>query len=166
MLTPNRQFVSVRYTAQRRTHTIITMNTEPTPTDTISPADPTPVAPPTPPTPPTPAAAPTAPRVKVAHKIPHSGRPVTPPIPMSTPPHAPIPNHMVKAVLVTLLCCLPLGIVSIVKASSVDSLVAAGKYREARIASDAADYWANWGIGLGVISNIIGFILQVAVESM
>jgi len=53
-----------------------------------------------------------------------------------------VPNNLVWAILATLLCCLPLGIVSIVYAAKVDSLVAAGDVPAAHRAADAARNWA------------------------
>jgi hypothetical protein len=53
-----------------------------------------------------------------------------------------VPNNLVWAILATLLCCLPLGIVSIVYAAKVDSLVAAGDVPAARRAADSARNWA------------------------
>jgi len=53
-----------------------------------------------------------------------------------------VPNHLAWAILSTLLCCLPLGIVSIVYAARVDGLRAAGDIAGARAASDSARNWA------------------------
>ncbi len=53
-----------------------------------------------------------------------------------------IPNHLVWAILTTLFCCLPLGIVSIVYASQVDGKRAAGDIQGAREASRKAGLWA------------------------
>ena len=50
------------------------------------------------------------------------------------PPGEYIPNHMVWAILTTLFCCLPFGIVSIVHAARVDSLSAAGDIAGAGLA--------------------------------
>jgi hypothetical protein len=61
-------------------------------------------------------------------------------------------NHLVEAILVTLFCCLPFGIVSIVKASQVQGLYAGGDYDGSLAASEAAKKWALWG-------SISGFIL-------
>ena len=44
-------------------------------------------------------------------------------------------NHMALAILTTICCCLPLGIVAIVKASSVDSLYVAKQYTAAMAAA-------------------------------
>ena len=72
----------------------------------------------------------------------------------------PMPDtYMVWAILVTLLCCLPFGIVSIVKASQVSSLYNQGRYQEAVAASEAAKKWAIWSAIVGVVLSIIGFFL-------
>lgn len=62
---------------------------------------------------------------------------------MNHPAHHPeIPNHLIWAILSTLFCCLPLGIVSIVHASKVDGLRLAGNYEGAREMSRKALNWA------------------------
>ena len=72
----------------------------------------------------------------------------------------PMPDtYMVWAILATLLCCLPFGIVSIVKASQVSSLYYQGNYAEARAASRAA---RNWAIASAVSSGAI-VLVYVAV---
>lgn len=53
-----------------------------------------------------------------------------------------VPNNLVWAILSTLFCCLPLGIVSIVYATQVDGLRAAGDIVGARTAADKARFWA------------------------
>ena len=64
-------------------------------------------------------------------------------------------NNMVWAILCTILCCLPLGIVSIVYSSKVDGLYAQGDYAGAQEAADNAKKWAMWGAIGGVIATII-----------
>ena len=72
----------------------------------------------------------------------------------------PMPDtYLVWAILATLLCCLPFGIVSIVKASQVSSLYYQGNYAEARAASRAA---RNWAIASAVSSGAI-VLVYVAV---
>ncbi len=51
-------------------------------------------------------------------------------------------NCLVWAILTTVLCCLPFGIVSIVYASKVDSEWALGHYDEAEDAARKARTWA------------------------
>ena len=72
----------------------------------------------------------------------------------------PMPDtYMVWAVLVTVFCCLPFGIVSIVKASQVSSLYNQRRYQEAVAASEAAKKWAIWSAIAGVVLSVIGFFI-------
>ncbi len=64
-------------------------------------------------------------------------------------------NYLVSAIFVTLLCCLPLGIVSIVYASQVDSKFNAGDYAGARQASDSARTWYHAALIIGLLFIII-----------
>jgi hypothetical protein len=65
-----------------------------------------------------------------------------PPLPQGSSEY--VPNHLVWAILSTLFCCLPLGIVSIVYAAQVDGKRAAGDIAGARDASRKAGQWALW----------------------
>ena len=51
-------------------------------------------------------------------------------------------SYLAWAILTTVLCCLPFGIVSIINASKVDSLWAQGLHQEAAERSAAAKKWA------------------------
>lgn len=67
-------------------------------------------------------------------------------------PMQPCPDsHMVWAVLSTVCCCLPLGIVAIIYASKVQDLYMCGNYIGAVEASNKAKTWS-------IISAITGFI--------
>jgi hypothetical protein len=57
---------------------------------------------------------------------------------------------------------MPLGVVSIVKAASVNGKIASGDLEGAKIASKEADNWANWGIGLGLAFGVIYFFIILA----
>lgn len=70
-----------------------------------------------------------------------------------------IPNHLVWAILTTLFCCLPLGVVSIVHAAQVDSKRAAGDLAGAREASEKALYWANMSASAIAILVILWALL-------
>ena len=50
-------------------------------------------------------------------------------------------NYLVWAILSTLLCCMPFGIVAIVKATLVDTFWAQGNQEEAIEAANAAKKW-------------------------
>jgi len=69
-----------------------------------------------------------------------------------------IPNHLVWAILTTLFCCLPLGIVSIVYAAQVDGKRAAGDIDGAREASRKAAQWAMWSAIVLPILMILWFV--------
>ena len=62
-------------------------------------------------------------------------------------------------ILTTVFCCLPFGIVSIVKASQVNGLWAQGRFAEAQASSDAAKKWAIWSVVAAVAIWIIYAIL-------
>lgn len=62
-----------------------------------------------------------------------------------------VPNHLVWAILTTLFCCLPLGIVSIVYSAQVDGKRAAGDLPGAHKASHNAKMWAIYSAIAGPI---------------
>lgn len=78
---------------------------------------------------------------------------------MTQPPPAQPNNHLAIAIITTLFCCLPFGIVSIVKASQVNGLWAGGRYAEAQQSADAAKKWAMWSAIIGIIVFVIYGIL-------
>lgn len=73
------------------------------------------------------------------------------PAPGRTPPQ----NYLIYAVLVTFLCCLPLGVVSIVNSVQVNSRWNKGDYKGALAASAAARDWALAALIAGIIINIV-----------
>ena len=75
-------------------------------------------------------------------------------------PH--VPNHLVWAILATIFCCIPFGIVSIVYAAQVNGKLAGGDYRGARSASDNARTWAIASIVLGLTIAVVNFGLLIA----
>lgn len=78
-------------------------------------------------------------------------------------PPAPKPSsHLVWAILTTLFCCLPFGIVSIVQAAKVDSLWTAGDYAGAQAASDRAKKWAIISACVGVALAVLWAIIAIA----
>lgn len=71
-------------------------------------------------------------------------------------------NYMVWAILSTILCCVPFGIVSIVYAGKVNGLWDQGQYVQAKDAADKAKMWAMIAAGGGVLAGLFGFILGIA----
>ncbi len=70
-------------------------------------------------------------------------------------------NQLVWAILSTVLCCLPVGIASIVHAAQVDSKWSAGDYAGAREASEKARKFAILSAGLFVAGIVLFFLLVV-----
>lgn len=83
------------------------------------------------------------------------------PSPYEMPPK----SWLVESILLTLCCCLPIGIYCIVKASSVNSLWNCGRYEEAREASEKAKKWLIIGLIVGLIINILSVIVNIAFTS-
>lgn len=78
-------------------------------------------------------------------------------------PTQPMPdNNLVWAILSTVFCCLPLGIVAIIKATSVKDLYLRGDYNGAVDAANQAKKWAMWGAILSLIGALL-YILFVVV---
>ena len=84
----------------------------------------------------------------------------TPPAP-PTPAGQPPPNYLIPAILVTIFCCLPLGVVSIVFAAQVNSKYQAGDISGAQEASKKAKLFAMISAGVGVVVIVIAVILNV-----
>ena len=75
-------------------------------------------------------------------------------------------SNLVWGILVTVLCCLPFGIVSIIQATKVSGLWAQGRYAEAQKASDDAKKWAIWGVVAGVVVAVIYAVIAFAVGGL
>ena len=70
------------------------------------------------------------------------------------------PNtYLALGILVTIFCCLPFGIVSIVYASKVDSCWNNGRQNEAMDNSRKAKNWALWGLFISLAGYLIYILL-------
>ena len=83
----------------------------------------------------------------------------TPPPGSGTP--ANVPNYLVLAII-SLFCCLPLGIAAVIFAAQVNNKVAAGDTAGALDASKKAKMFAYISIGLG-LAGIICYVLFVVI---
>jgi hypothetical protein len=80
---------------------------------------------------------------------------------LSTPQfQAPVPNYLVPAILTTVFCCLPFGIVSIVYAAQVNGKLEAGNRAGAIESSNKAKKWAWISFGTGLVL-IVGYLVLV-----
>lgn len=90
-------------------------------------------------------------------------QPYSPPLAHGTPsPQAlQIPNYLWQSIVVTLLCCLPFGIVGIVFAAKVDGLKQAGDINGALAASKNAKLWCMIGAGCGLVVVVLWVLLMI-----
>jgi hypothetical protein len=65
-----------------------------------------------------------------------------------------IPNYLWQSIVVTVMCCLPFGVVAIVYSAKVDTLVAQDDIAGAMAASNSAKTWATVGAIIGAILTI------------
>jgi hypothetical protein len=80
-------------------------------------------------------------------------------------PQPSVPNYLVQAILTTIFCCLPFGIVSIVYAAQVNGKVAAGDRAGALESSRNARMWAWISFGSGLVL-IVGYLILVVVGAI
>jgi hypothetical protein len=81
--------------------------------------------------------------------------------PAGTPP----PNYLVWAILSTVLCCLPLGIASIVFAAQVNGKYQSGDIAGAQESSRKAKQFAIWSAVAGLVVAVLYIVLIVAVSA-
>jgi len=89
------------------------------------------------------------------------------PIYATTPNRPPKPNnHLVWAILTTLLCCLPLGIVAIIFAAQVDGKYNSGDYEGAKDSSAKAKNFSIIAAVIGIVVAVLYFMfIGLAVAS-
>lgn len=75
-----------------------------------------------------------------------------------------VPNHLVAAIFVTLCCCVPFGIVSLVYAAQVNNKLAAGDIAGAQEASNRARTWALIALIAGILTGA-GWALITMLQS-
>ena len=93
---------------------------------------------------------------------PSPNAPITPPPPQPQSYAQPVaaqnvPNYLVPAILVTILCCLPFGIVALIYASQVNGKVATGNVYGAMEDSRKAKTWVIVSLATGILPMILIF---------
>jgi len=73
-----------------------------------------------------------------------------------------VPNYLVWSILSTILCCPPLGIVSIVYAVQVNQKVAAGDFAGAMASSRNAKTWAI----IAAIGGVVGAVIWTLIYGL
>lgn len=76
-------------------------------------------------------------------------------------PAAHVPNNLVWAILATIFCCQPLGIVAIVYAAQVDNLASRGEVQRAQDSATKAMNWSIAAFACGLIGSIAWFGLAL-----
>lgn len=73
---------------------------------------------------------------------------------------APMPkNYLVEAILATVFCCMPLGIVALINAVGVSNAYFRGEYALAQYKSTQAKKWVKWSVILGVLYIIVWVVI-------
>ena len=75
-------------------------------------------------------------------------------------------NNLVLAILTTICCCLPFGIVAIIKASQVNNLFMLKQYVAAQASANEAKKWSYIGIATGFVVSIIYLLFNLACHSL
>ena len=104
--------------------------------------------------------------VQAAPLLGAAAAPYQPPVtaqPMGQAYHGDIPTYLWQSIAVTLLCCLPGGIVAIVYASKVDGLKTSGNIPAAQAASKSAKTWCFASFGIGLVVTVLYIVLNVLV---
>ncbi len=70
-----------------------------------------------------------------------------------------VPTYLGQAILLTLFCCLPFGIVAIVYAAQVNALLAAGQYELALEKSKSARTWCWVALLCGLVPLVIWLLI-------
>ena len=85
---------------------------------------------------------------------------------LSQMPGASVPNYLVFAIIVTVLCCLPAGIPAIIYAAQVNGKLQAGDIAGAQSASKNAKMWCWIALGAGVaVCVFYGLLIGAKVMS-
>jgi hypothetical protein len=83
-------------------------------------------------------------------------------VPAAPQSYGPKPqNYLVWAILSTLFCCMPLGVVSIVFAAQVDGKYNSGDTAGAEASSKSAKAWAWASFGVGLAATLIYVVFMV-----
>lgn len=87
------------------------------------------------------------------------------PIPQTGAVLQKIPNYLAQSILVTLFCCILLGIPAIVFAAQVNGKIQAGDITGAKESSRKAKLWCWWSFGVGLLVGVLQIFRVFAVAA-
>jgi len=76
------------------------------------------------------------------------------------------PTNLIWAIVTTLLCCLPTGVIAIIYAIRVSRLYQMGDVEGAKCASETGAWWCIASIILGIISQPLVMLIMMGGEAM
>ncbi|EDM45491.1 hypothetical protein SCB49_06777 [unidentified eubacterium SCB49] len=82
---------------------------------------------------------------------------------MNSPTGTPPENNLVWAILCTVMCCIPLGIVAIIKSTKVKELWLQGDYDGAQKAANDAKKYSIWGAVISVVFFVLYILFFVVI---
>ena len=82
--------------------------------------------------------------------------------PTSTPVPSHVPNYLAQAILVTIFCCIPFGIVAIAYAAQVNGKLETGDYAGALRTSNSAKTWCWVSLWVGLGTILLGGVCGLA----
>lgn len=74
-------------------------------------------------------------------------------------------NYLIESILVTLCCCLPIGIAGIVYAAQVDSKWDSGNYAGAQEAAANAKKFVLIAFAIGIVVQFAGIAINIAANA-
>jgi hypothetical protein len=86
--------------------------------------------------------------------------------PPSSGAAANIPNYLVPAILSTVFCCIPLGVISIIFAAQVNSKIAAGDIAGATESSRKAKMFMFIAVGGGLLIWVLVIVMWILLFGM
>jgi len=72
-------------------------------------------------------------------------------------------NYLVESIILTAFCCMPLGVVSLIHATKVNSAWESGDKAGAQRASDEAKKWVKWGFIAGGAAFILLMVFYAVI---
>ncbi len=81
------------------------------------------------------------------------------------PPIPPMPKtYLFEAILTTIFCCLPTGIVSIINALNVSEAYKIGNYTKSKENSENAEEWCEITFGIGIVIFLLPTVIFLIIK--